>query len=207
MGEKSAAEAKALKTQQELTQNVEDEKQDTDRSKKVFEDRLSKEKHDAETIEATKLEQEDERDLDESKSAKAKAQHLQARLSEEDVEAWRSQQELARKVEEEKQKVSETKQTLGERLSNAKRDAASVQDKFTDQLEARVKTLQDRLASEQAGESKAKDELDAVVAEVRILIAVAGMACVSAIYAFLDRRRLLDRISKQEQLQRPLMGA
>merc|ERR1712190_587158 len=158
-------------------------------------------------IEATKLEQEDERDLDESKSAKAKVQHLQARLSEEDVETWRSQQELARKVEEEKQKVSETKQTLGERLSKAKRAAASVQDKFTDQLEAKVKTLQDRLASEQAGESKEQDKLNAVVAEVRILIAVAGMACVSAIYAFLDGRRQLDRIRKQEQLQRPLLGA
>merc|ERR1712190_625080 len=161
----------------------------------------------SENIAANKLEKEDEHDLEESKSAKAKAQRLQASLSEEDVEARRSQQELARKVEEEKQKISETKQTLGERLSNAKRDAASVQDKFTDQLEAKVKTLQDRLASEQAGESKAKDELDAVVAEVRILIAVAGMACVSAIYAFLDRRRQLDRIRKQEQLQRPLLGA
>merc|ERR1712039_226443 len=249
MGEKSAAEAKALKTQQELTQNVEDEKQDTDRSRKVFEDRLSKEKHDAETIEeklaaklanaeklkvaaldteaalkrevasenieANKLEQEDKRDLDESKSAKTQAQHLQARLSEEDEEARRSQQELARKVEEEKQKVSETKQTLGERLSNAKRDAASVQDKFTDELEAKVKTfhadqeqLQDRLASERAGESQEKDKLHAVVTDVRILIAVAGVAWVSAIYAFLDRSQLLARIRKQEQqLQTPLLGA
>merc|ERR1712061_434484 len=153
-----------------------------------------------------KLEQEDKRDLDESKSAKAQAQHLQARLSEEDEEARRSQQELARKVEEEKQKISETKQTLGERLSNAKRDAASVQDKLMDELEAKVKTfhadqeqLQDRLASERAGESQEKDKLHAVVTDVRILIAVAGVAWVSAIYAFLDRSQLLARIRKQEQ--------